>query len=228
MKIIKFPFASYLQSWGEDARWDNRSTAMRPTKSGVIGFLGCCFGYPRGDEKLNDLNDRLCIAIRTDRPGQVMSDFHTVEGTGGYFISAENKKRSGGGTIITPKEYLQDAWFTIYLAGDEDLLNECFSAISHPRWTPYLGRKNCVPAVPVIPEWIDADSLENAVSRFSEDELKHCNPTVHVEMDYRYGEKLSPEERTYTRKDNILHAEKNEYRPRLVKSYVISAGGDSQ
>src|SRR5205814_6367260 len=41
-----------LQSWGSRARWDVRDTEPEPTKSGVIGLLGCALGYPLGDTRL--------------------------------------------------------------------------------------------------------------------------------------------------------------------------------
>ena len=226
MKMIRFPLAAPLQSWGEDARWDTRSTAAQPTKSGIIGFLGCCLGYPRGDERLNRLNQGLHIAIRIDRPGQILTDFQTVQGTNGIFLNAEGKPRTGGGTIITPKQYLQYAWFTVFLQGEETLLKECHTAMCHPRWTPYLGRKNCVPSVPVKPEWIEASTLEEAVMSFSEDDLKHSEKNVIVEMDFSQDSELAANERSYRRNDNLIHAEKNEYVSRTVKSYVIQSGGD--
>ena len=34
-----------LQSWGIRSRWDVRETQPEPTKSGVIGLLGCALGY---------------------------------------------------------------------------------------------------------------------------------------------------------------------------------------
>ena len=226
MKIIRFPFAAPLQSWGEDARWDTRSTTPNPTKSGIIGYLGCCLGYPRGDERLNQLNEELRIAIRIDRPGQILTDFQTVQGTGGIFLNAEGKNRTGGGTIITPKQYLQDAWFTVFLQGEDAILEQCYSAMTHPQWTPYLGRRNCVPSVPVIPEWVDASTLEEAVSHFCESDAAHCGSHVAVEMDLSSGEELRQAERAYHRNDNVVHAELNEYNPRLVKSYVVASGGD--
>lgn len=227
MKIIKIPFSAPLQSWGEDARWDTRSTALRPTKSGIIGYLGCCFGYPRGDERLNRLNNDLCVAIRTDRPGRILTDFQTVQGTGGVIMNADNKPRTGGGTIITPKQYLQDAWFTVFLSGEDQLLENCFSALLHPEWAPYLGRKSCVPAVPVLPEWIEAETLQDAVAMFSEKDLQHCEPTVSVEIDYIPGQAVASQERIYSRRDNMIHAEKNEYGFRQVKMYPLPTGGES-
>ena len=226
MKIIRFPFTAPLQSWGEDARWDTRSTALQPTKSGIIGFLGCCLGYPRGDERLNRLSRDLRVAVRADRPGQILTDFQTVQGTDGTFLNAEGKTRTGGGTIITPKQYLQYAWFTVFLQGEEGLLEKCCAAMTHPKWTPYLGRKNCVPSVPVKPEWVAADTLEDAVSAFSQEDLKHSEPDVIVEMDFAADAQLASDERTYSRNDNIVHAEKNEYASRLVKSYTIQSGGE--
>ena len=225
MRILRFTFSAPLQSWGEDARWDTRSTSVTPTKSGIIGFLGCCLGYGRGDDRLNHLNSGLTIAVRTDHPGGILIDFQTVQGTDGVLITAENRPRSSGDTIITPKQYLQGARFTVYISGESQLLEECFSAMKHPVWTPYLGRKNCVPSVPVVPEWVEADDLEQAVGMFTQEDLKHCGTSVNVEMDYSNGEELSADQRVYSRKDNILHSEKNEYSSRMVKSYVLPVGG---
>ena len=33
-----------LQSWGERGHWAVRDTAPEPTKSGVVGLLGCALG----------------------------------------------------------------------------------------------------------------------------------------------------------------------------------------
>lgn len=226
MKILKFTLSAPLQSWGEDARWDNRATTVRPTKSGIIGLLGCCLGYPRGDERLNMLNDELRIAIRTDRPGEILTDYQTVQGTDGVLLNAEGKKRSLGDTIVTPKQYLQDAKFSIFLQGDETLLDECFSAMKSPKWTPYLGRKNCIPAVPLIPEWINADSLEKAVLCFDLEKQDGNKAKYSVEMDLTMNSDILDTERIYTRNDSVIHAEKNEYRSRTVKSFVVTVGGD--
>lgn len=227
MKFIKFVLSAPLQSWGEDARWDQRTTAAMPTKSAVIGLLGCCLGISRGDEKLNRLNDQLMIAVRADRPGRVMTDYHTVQGTGGVFLNAEGKPRSGGDTIITPKQYLQDARFTVFLWGNEETLASCFQAMEHPKWAIYLGRKSCVPAVPVKPEWVEADSPEEAVSIFSQDEREHSAPWVQVEMDAKPNEALKDKQRMITRRDSILRADRNEYAVRWVKTFPVRSGGDA-
>ena len=225
MKLIKFYLSAPLQSWGEDARWDLRATASMPAKSAIVGLLGCCLGYPRGDERLNALNAALSIAVRADRPGRVMTDYHTVQGTNGVMLNAEGKPRGGGSTIITPKQYLQDACFTVFVWGEETVLDACYNAMLHPKWTAYLGRKSCVPAVPLIPVWVEAVSPEEAVVSITDSEKKRCASVVHVEMDFCPNEALSADQRMTTRHDAVKRADLNEYSVRQVKAYSLLIGG---
>ncbi|MFF7994815.1 type I-E CRISPR-associated protein Cas5/CasD [Kitasatospora xanthocidica] len=70
--------AGPLQAWGLVARFDRRDTHLRPTKSGVIGLLAAAAGYSR-DEPVAPL-DELRFAVRADRPGTPVRDYHTVGG----------------------------------------------------------------------------------------------------------------------------------------------------
>mgnify|MGYP003376700877 FL=1 len=63
-----------LQSWGENAKWDARDTAVLPTKSGVVGLLACEFGWEQGDTRIAELSDKIQIAIRAARQGARMID----------------------------------------------------------------------------------------------------------------------------------------------------------
>ena len=226
MKLIKFTLSGPLQSWGEDSRWDYRATSAMPTKSAIIGLLGCCLGIPRGNVRLNHLDRLLHIAVRADQPGSVMTDYHSVQGTNGVFLNAEGKPRTGGDTIITPKQYLQDARFTVFLWSDKDTLNTCFEAMKHPKWAVYLGRKSCVPAVPIKPVWIEADTPEEAVACFTEEERQHCAAMAFVEMDALPNEELRSGQRMITRHDTLLRADRNEYTVRWVKAFIAQPGGE--
>ena len=226
MRFIKFTLSAPLQSWGEDSRWDNRNTANMPTKSGIIGLLGCCLGYPRGDSRLNDLDRQLRLAVRADRAGRIMTDYHTVHGTCGLLLSAEGTKRQNGDTIISKRQYLQEARFTVFLWGNDADLNQCYQAMLHPRWTVYLGRKSCVPSVPVRPEWIEASDPEEAVAIFSEAERRLCDRMIHVEIETPPGDALSPKQRLVVRRDAVLRADRNEYAVRYARAYTIRRGGD--
>ncbi len=227
MKLLKFILSGPLQSWGEDSRWDQRATSPMPTKSAVVGLLGCCCGYPRGDSRLNQLNDNLHMAVRADCPGSVMTDFHTVQASNGSFYNAEGKPRTGSGnTIITPKQYLQDARFVVFMWGNDDILSTCYEAMCHPKWAVYLGRKSCVPAVPVTPQWVEADRPEEAVHFFTAEEKKKAVKYVRVEIDAGPPDSVNDGQGLITRRDAVLRADHNEYGQRWVKVYTVSTGGD--
>lgn len=137
-----------LQSWGEDAKWDFRDSASMPTKSGIVGLLGCALGLERGDPELKELSDAVTIAVRADRPGVRAVDFQTV--TGDPLMAASGKPKSTGNTIISSRAYLQDACFTVFLQMDAQWRSRITAALRNPRWCMYLGRKNCVPSRPVL------------------------------------------------------------------------------
>ena len=228
MKLIKIILSAPMQSWGEDARWDQRTTAVMPTKSALIGLIGCCLGYKRGDIRLKELNEALFIAVRADKPGYVMTDFHTVQGNGGVILNAEGKPRGGGNVIITPKQYLQDARFSVFIWGETEKLNLCFQAMLHPKWSVYLGRRSCVPSVPILPVWVEAETPYAAVAEFSSEEKCFGQSTVQVEMDVMPGVALHPNAREIIRRDDLIRADRNEYATRWLQTYPIPVGGERE
>lgn len=169
MKILLFRLEGFLQSWGEHSSWTNRDTAYIPTKSGIIGILSSCLGYHRNDSRIKALNDALSIGIRVDRQGEVIRDYHTVQGsveigpnrTG--FKNAQRKIRLGGNTIVSNRYYLEDASFLVAVAGEESLLKQVDKAMCHPMHVAFLGRKACLPSVPLIPIMKEYESLEDAL-----------------------------------------------------------------
>ncbi|MFE7129138.1 type I-E CRISPR-associated protein Cas5/CasD [Streptomyces sp. NPDC057617] len=70
--------AGPLQSWGVAARFERRDTLTHPTKSGFAGMLAAALGLER-DACLCRLR-RLRFAVRADRPGTPVEDFHLVGG----------------------------------------------------------------------------------------------------------------------------------------------------
>lgn len=169
MTILVFRLEGVLQSWGERSRWDHRDSADMPTKSGIVGLLGGALGYPRGDKRLAKLSESLTLAVRADRPGTMMTDYHTVQGQEEKIRNAEGKPRSSfaSNTIVSHREYLQDACFTVFLAGETDLLQRCAAALTAPIWSPCLGRRSCPPTEPVQPTLTVAYvSLDDAVQGF--------------------------------------------------------------
>ncbi|CAM5256018.1 hypothetical protein SCALM49S_03341 [Streptomyces californicus] len=145
--------AGPLQSWGTHSKYLWRDTARFPTRSGVVGMLASGLGRERG-AALDDLT-ALSMTVRVDRPGVVLSDYHTVGGglpADEKVITASGKRRSEEtGTLASKRHYLADASFTLALTSDDaDLLHVCAAALRDPYWPLFLGRRSCPPEGPVL------------------------------------------------------------------------------
>jgi CRISPR system Cascade subunit CasD len=166
-----------MQSWGVRSRWDVRDTALEPTKSGIVGLMGCAMGLNRDDPKLEELDCALRYGVRIDRPGVISMDYHTV--TGYLRTAAGEFKHSGGtrtslakahehkeATIVSHRDYLHDAAFLVALEGERALLQKLKEHLINPKWPIYLGRKSCVPSRPILDRLTDEyEDLESALRR---------------------------------------------------------------
>lgn len=184
-QVLLMRLEGVWQSWGERSRWDVRDTQTEPTKSGVIGLLGCALGYRRGDPRLeNELDAGLRFGVRVESPGRVVQDYQTITD---FLPTAEGTYRHSGvktatslaklranpeatpATIVSPRYYLEDAAFLVALEenpGFDGLLEKCAAALANPRWAIYLGRKACVPTRPVLDSLTtEYTGVEDAVTR---------------------------------------------------------------
>ncbi|MHA1253496.1 MAG: type I-E CRISPR-associated protein Cas5/CasD, partial [Candidatus Helarchaeota archaeon] len=156
-----------LQSWGLRSRWDFRDTTDAPTKSGIIGLLGCALGYKKNDKCLEELDEKLKIAVRVEKVGKISTDFHTIIGKS-YRADGSISESS----IVSKREYLEDWHFLVVISGPKELLEECKNALENPKWPVYLGRKSCIPSRPVLEEFTDKYlSIEDALRK-----IKWGNP----------------------------------------------------
>lgn len=192
--ILLFRLEGVLQSWGEHSKWDYRDTADFPSKSGVVGILGCALGLERDDIRLGEISQSLNMIVRADRAGELVVDFQTVSAE--VLYSASGKPRTGGNTFITHRSYLQDASFLVGLTGDRELLKELHNALHDPKWSIYLGRKSCVPSVPVTGDLTEEyDSLKQAVENYPL--INRHDEMVMIEMECGHNEgRLRADERT--------------------------------
>jgi CRISPR system Cascade subunit CasD len=144
-----------LQAWGSSSMFEQRTTGLHPTKSGVIGLLAAALGRPRHDDVL-DLA-ALGFAVRVDQPGEAVSDFQTIGIDGWYSASG---KVTVGQPKLSRRHYLADAVFTAALAGtDTDLIRTCAQALARPVYGLFLGRKSCPPAAPIYIGTTDRDPV---------------------------------------------------------------------
>jgi CRISPR system Cascade subunit CasD len=148
--------AGPLQSWGGASQFNRRETLPEPTKSGVIGLLAAAQGRRRTDP-IEDLL-QLTLGVRTDRPGSLLRDYHTVSDYRGRpLLSAsltgrgEQKPTSPAKyTHVTQRYYLQDAIFVVALGGPTGLLETLHEAVHRPAFPLALGRRACVPTQPLV------------------------------------------------------------------------------
>lgn len=210
---------SVLQSWGERGRWSVRDTAPEPTKSGVIGLLGCAMGIS-DDDPLRELSENLQMGVRVDQPGTRLTDYHTIGG--GYptpqLLTAEGKPKKSSGsphTEISLRDYLMDASFLVALQGEEAVIETAVYAIQNPVWTIFLGRKSCPPTRPVFDGTGKYDSLVEALSQHAWPDdaerltaVLECTPTT---------------TNAVRRRDRLVSRRHRIYHPRYTHTVLLEA-----
>lgn len=203
-----------LQSWGERGRWSIRDTASEPTKSGVVGLLGCALGWA-DDQRLRSLSQAVQIGVRCDRPGVSLIDYHTVIGgvmaaDGKIKINSNTKERE---TVVSWRAYLCDASFIVALQSSAEWIDRLSSALQAPVWPVYLGRKSCPPSLPVYDGIGDYETIAEALK---DHRLYSVTPgplSVRVVLECRPGE-------GQTRSDEVLSNSRRTFLPRHVQETV--------
>ncbi|MFU8787819.1 MAG: type I-E CRISPR-associated protein Cas5/CasD [Methylobacter sp.] len=172
-----------LQSWGNDSKFGRRDTLNFPTKSGVLGLVCCALGAGGEQTELlaefASLKQTVISFVRSRNDKKIdreplLRDFHMVGS--GYNDkdpwqtllipkTSEGKKAVGGGTKITYRYYVQDAYFAVALEVPGDKAEALAQALQTPVWDLCLGRKSCVPTDFVFRGVVDseADALASAL-----------------------------------------------------------------
>lgn len=147
--------AGPIQSWGGRSHFNRRETLGEPTKSGLIGLLAAAQGRRRQDP-IEDLLD-LTFGVRTDQPGTLLRDFHTVSDSRGLGlptaavdVKGRQKRRSTAASQLTYRFYLQDAVFVAAVQAPDPVLDTLVDALRHPAFPLALGRRACPPTQPLL------------------------------------------------------------------------------
>ena len=154
-------FEAPLQSWGADSKFYRRNTMAFPTKSGVLGLVLCGMGATGPQryflQNFVDLKQDVYSFKKKSLKHQqipLLEDFQMVGA--GYNTdspwesmlipkTSEGKKSVGGGSKLSYKYYLQNAYFAVILEIPKDLTVTIERALTIPYYDIYLGRKNCIP-----------------------------------------------------------------------------------
>lgn len=144
---------------------DNLGVTWRmPGRAMLAGLLGNALGYRHFEaDKLNSLQTRLRYAVRCERAGREIVDFHTVDLSQeflseGWTTRGAPEGREGGtaseGTHIRLRSYLADSIYTAVLslvpAQPTPAIQQIESALRSPHRPLFIGRKCCLPSSPIF------------------------------------------------------------------------------
>lgn len=215
-----------MMSWGFSSRFQRRTTALHPTRSGIVGMICAALGVDKGSsdeaEWLARLETvRITVLIIPRHPEgcresldiRRLDDYHT---TGGGYDKKTHpqwipRKASGGpcdNATLSTRQYLLDAKFGVILEGPHAILEPVADALRDPRWGIWFGRKNCIPAAPVLRGAV-VETVEQAMA-----ELGLAGESL--EKFSRVEESASFADGTDTLMDAPVNFKTREFKPRRI------------
>lgn len=167
-----------LQSFGGPLVDQMGRTQDYPGLSLLTGILANALGYDHRDHvQTQRLQGRLRYAVRRDRAGIKLVDFQTVALGQAHLVDTawttggrvdDRAGASSEGTHIRYREYWADAIFTVALtltpADEAPTLDALAKALQEPERPLFIGRKPCLPSVPLYLGQTQAASLRLALA----------------------------------------------------------------
>ena len=168
-----------LMSFGTVAIDGLHPTGWFPGPSMLTGLAANALGWKRTDhEALQDMQDRLVFAARLDREpsnARLLTDYQTARFAQvdlGWTTRGVPEGRSASAqTLAHPhpmrRDYLPDARLTVAIrlqpAGRRPDLREVGSAFERPARPLFIGRKTCLPTLPMFSGYTEAESCADAL-----------------------------------------------------------------
>ena len=172
-----------LQSWGTHAAvGEMRPSADHPGRAAVAGLVAAALGIRRENpDALLKLHQSLRLAVRCDKFGGRLTDYHTAQtppSTGKRIFRTRRdelvtqlNRNETLNTVLSRREYLIASAFTacLWLEGEAGhSLDEMRDALLHPRLPLYLGRKSCPLGFPLLPWRTQAEDILAAFQQYDE------------------------------------------------------------
>ena len=182
MRFLGFRLYGPLMSFGDIAVGGQRPSLSAPTKSMLTGILAGSLGIEREDSKpQREFSESIYVATRTDSPGSLLVDFHTAQNPDATRREAFERKFGKVSTrrdelnsifdnrgLFTPldtqiswRQYRVDALFAVcvWFKDDNDSqVDRVKEALLKPMFTPFIGRKASVVALPFQPQIVEAEN----------------------------------------------------------------------
>jgi CRISPR system Cascade subunit CasD len=175
-KFLLFQLYGPMASWGDIAVGEQRPTAAHPSKSSVLGILAAAKGIRRNEDEIHqEMAVGYGFGVYVGSPGELLRDYHTTQvppakGKAQYFTRRDELLSRDLNTILSFRDYRMDARYVVALwikhPSAPYELEDLQMAIKCPRLVPYLGRKACPLAVPMLPQLIEAENLKNAFTYY--------------------------------------------------------------
>lgn len=187
-----------MASWGEIAVGERRGSWGRPSRSGVLGLVAAALGIERSDAPAHrQLEDDLGFAVRIDRPGRPLRDYHTAQSPSqkrGVRWATRRDELSGKkddlNTILSERGYYteMDAVIALWTRGAASAypLARIEARLAEPVFTLYLGRKACPLGFPPHPRVVTADSLDAALAGYRDIDAEAMRKLCEFAPDGRY------------------------------------------
>lgn len=166
MAVLLLNFQAPLMSFGAPQVDYIGPTGRFPTLSMVTGLLGNALGFRHGDHAhLQALQGRVRLASALIEEGQELEDYQTVDlgqahlRRPAWTTRGKTEHRAGGpaarfGTHIRKRRYRAGAKALVAIslvpAEHAPTLPDLARALERPSRPLFLGRKNCLPAAPIL------------------------------------------------------------------------------
>ena len=186
---LVFQLYGPLASWGEIAVGENRHSAMRPSKSAIMGLLAAGLGLRRDQRtELNNLYENFWVSSKVLAPGFFLEDYHTAQVAGEVRKVVHPTRQSELTrqpahqlkTQLSRREYRCDAlWLAAVHAREKDIgpgLEALQQALIRPVFHLYLGRKSCPLALPLMPIIVEAPGVKSALDQFQGARMQDEDP----------------------------------------------------
>jgi CRISPR system Cascade subunit CasD len=239
-EYLVFQIYGPMVSFGDTAVGEFRPSLDHPSRSMILGLVAGALGIEREhEEKLSELDESLYVATLSINSGILLRDYHTAQVPTSVSVKRQpaatrqqELDRNDLQTILSSRDYLQDALYRVVLWNREGVSNltEIEKALRNPVFVPYLGRKSCPTALPFDPQSTKGNgivaALRNYQSRF-EEELSFLIPkkgslSLYHDLDERIG--TTDGDKIHWRKDRLISRKNWQYgdRREVLKQLEVS------
>ena len=194
-----------------------------PAASMLTGLLANALGWYRIErERHQRLQDRLVFAARIDREsygGLSIQDFQTAKldkNDKGWTTMGSPEGRAGGASTYNAphlrfRDYYADASVVVALRlepeEDAPTLEDLKAALESPRRPLFIGRKSCLPSVPIFKGFIHADTCLAALVDYPS--LERINASESLRILWPQGEEMKNMERVKVNRTYMITDQRN-------------------